>query len=50
MKPVRKYSTQQGRIYCGSLACKGGHKWVPGQWRLNTIDCGAPQQQQQQGA
>ena len=28
-------------IYCGSFHCRGGHKWVSGQWRLDSINCGA---------
>jgi hypothetical protein len=28
-------------IYCGSYHCRGGHKWVSGQWRLDSINCGA---------
>jgi hypothetical protein len=28
-------------IYCGSYHCRGGHKWLPGKWCLDTINCGA---------
>jgi hypothetical protein len=28
-------------IYCGSYHCQGGHKWLPGKWCLDTINCGA---------
>ena len=28
-------------IYCGATYCSGGHKWLPGQWSLDSINCGA---------